>query len=64
MKIKGEELVIEQYQCQTCGRFFYIDEADRSDFDIEFGCVYGCDDAGKKVRTLTVKIGEIEVVEE
>jgi hypothetical protein len=44
------KLHLSQYQCQTCGRFFYINDIDKSDFDIEFGCVYGCDDAGKHTR--------------
>ncbi len=41
-----------QYECETCGRYFYVKEGDKSELDIEFGCPFGCDDAGKPVRNI------------
>ncbi len=41
-----------QYECETCGRYFYVKEGDKSELDIEFGCPFGCDDAGKPVRKI------------
>ncbi len=39
-----------QYECETCDRYFYVKEGDKSELDIGFGCPFGCDDAGKPVR--------------
>jgi len=52
------EMILEQYQCETCGRFFYINKGDKSSFDINYGCPYGCDDAGSLIRILTVMVVE------
>jgi hypothetical protein len=41
-----------QYECETCGRYFYVKEGDKSELDIEFGCPFGCDDAGKPARKI------------
>jgi hypothetical protein len=41
-----------QHECKTCGRYFYVKEGDKSELDIEFGCLFGCDDAGKPVRKI------------
>jgi hypothetical protein len=41
-----------QYECETCGRYFYVKEGDKSELDIEFGCPFGCDCAGKPVRKI------------
>jgi len=35
-------------QCRRCGGLFYINEMDRSSWDLDFGCPYGCDDNGKR----------------
>jgi len=52
-------LELEQYQCERCGRFFYINKMDKSYFDLSFGCPYGCDDAGKHTRTLKTEVREV-----
>lgn len=52
-------LELEQYQCNTCGRFFYINKMDKSDFDLSFGCPYGCDDVGKHTRTIRTETKEV-----
>ncbi|WAM22646.1 MAG: hypothetical protein OI715_00705 (plasmid) [Candidatus Methanoperedens sp.] len=41
-----------QIECETCGRYFYVKEGDKSNLDIEFGCPFGCDCAGKPVRKI------------
>ena len=46
MRNNGNRHQIEEYQCGTCGRAFYIDPRERTALDIEFGCPYGCDDSG------------------
>lgn len=56
-QIVGATMILEQYQCQNCGRFFYINKDDKSDYDMgEYDCPYGCDDAGKLTRRFTIKI--------
>ena len=63
-RLVREYLNLEQYQCQRCGRFFYINEMDKSDFDLEFGCPYGCDDAGKLTRIIKIKILKVNIATE
>ena len=55
-------LQLEQYQCKRCGRLFYINAMDRSAFDIEFGCPYGCDDEGRNMRSIRTNIDKVEDV--
>ena len=57
-------LELEQYQCDRCGRFFYINKMDKSGFDFSFGCPYGCDDAGKHTRTLKTEVREVTDIEQ
>jgi len=52
-------LELEQYQCRKCGRFFYINTMDKSFFDMDFGCPYGCDDNGKHVRDIGTEIKKV-----
>jgi hypothetical protein len=52
-------LNLEQYQCQRCGRFFYINALDRGSLDLDFGCPYGCDDNGKHTRDISTEIKEV-----
>lgn len=54
-------LDLEQYQCRSCGRLFYINTMDRSSLDLDFGCPYGCDDNGRHVRNIKT---EVKVVTE
>ena len=54
-----KDIDLEQYQCDKCERFFYINKMDKSAFDIEFGCPFGCDDAGILTRTLHAEIKEV-----
>ncbi len=58
------DLVLEQYQCRHCGRFFYINKSDKSGFDFGFGCPYGCDDNSRHVRTMQIDIREVREVEQ
>lgn len=53
-----EILNLEEYRCRRCGRLFYIDAVERSSLDIDFGCPYGCDDAGERVRDIVAQITE------
>jgi hypothetical protein len=53
-------LELEQYQCRTCGRFFYINTMDRSPLDLDFGCPYGCDDNGRHVQNVLTEIKDVE----
>lgn len=43
---------LREYQCQSCYRFFYINPLEKSNWDMDFGCPYGCDDAGMLVREI------------
>ena len=53
-------LNLEQYQCKCCRRMFYINRMDRSKYDLEFGCPYGCDDAGQHVRDIYTNIENVK----
>jgi len=53
-------LDLEQYQCRTCGRFFYINTMDRKPLDLDFGCPYGCDDNGRHVRDIETNITRVK----
>ena len=53
-------LKLEQYQCKRCGRMFYINRKDRGIYDLEFGCPYGCDDAGQHVRDISTNIEDVK----
>ena len=55
-------LNLEQYQCRRCGRFFYINKTDKTGFDIDFGCPYGCDDNGRHTRNIHTEIKEVKDV--
>jgi hypothetical protein len=52
-------LNLEQYQCRRCGRLFYINVVDRSSLDLDFGCPYGCDDAGEHTRNICAEITDV-----
>jgi len=47
---------LEEYRCRKCGRVFYIDAAERSDLDLDFGCPYGCDDNGRYIRQIRAEV--------
>jgi len=49
-------LNLEQYQCRSCGRLFYINTMDRSSLDLDFGCPYGCDDNGRHLRDIKTEV--------
>jgi len=55
-------LKLEQYQCEKCGRFWYINEDDKSSWDLDFGCPYGCDEAGKHTKNLHAEIKEVKEI--
>ena len=41
--MKSKKCDIQEYQCGTCGRVFYIDPRERTALDLESVCPYGCD---------------------
>ena len=54
-------LELEQYQCGICKRFWYINTDDIEDeICLDFGCPWGCDDAGKRLRNLITEINEVK----
>jgi hypothetical protein len=55
-KLVREALNLEQYQCRSCKRLFYINGIERSELDLDFGCPYGCDTGGKHVRDIKVEV--------
>lgn len=65
-QIIGTIVILEQYQCQRCGRFFYINKDDKSDYDMEkYDCPYGCVgkvsyDKTRLARRFTVKIEKVK----
>jgi hypothetical protein len=48
-------LVLEKYRCRKCGRNFYINKDDKEAWDLDFGCVFGCDDNGRHVRDIRIE---------
>ena len=55
-------LELEQYQCRKCGRFFYIHRMDKNSLDLDFGCVFACDDNGRHIRNIKVGIKRVDDV--
>lgn len=53
---------LEQYQCRTCGRLFYINALDRDAYDLDFGCPYGCDDNGRHVQDIRAEVTDVRGV--
>lgn len=59
---KNDWIILEQYQCNSCGRFHYIQDLDKSDLDLEgYTCPY-CKELTRHVRTLNVQVKEIALV--
>jgi len=54
-----EEILIE-YKCEECGRHWYIKEGERQEYDIQFGCPFGCDTSGKRVRRVKATLQEVD----
>lgn len=55
-------LEIEQHQCRSCGRLFYINTMDKSWLDLDFGCPYGCGDNGRHVRDIKTEVEQVKDV--
>jgi sulfatase maturation enzyme AslB (radical SAM superfamily) len=53
-------LNLEEYQCRSCKRLFYINGMDRSSLDLDFGCPYGCDDNGRFIREVKARVQEVK----
>jgi hypothetical protein len=53
-----EILQLEEYRCRKCSRLFYINAAERSSLDIDFGCPYACDDNGERRRDVVAEVRE------
>ena len=49
-------LNLEGYRCRQCGRGFYVDEGERRDLDLDFGCPYGCDDNGRYIGPVRAEV--------
>ncbi len=59
----GKQAKLEQYQCERCGRFFYIDVNDKSDLDFgEYHCPYGCNEGTNHVRDIAVLVERSDLV--
>jgi len=57
-----DTLVLEQYMCRECGRFFYINKTDKSDYDIDgYKCPYGCDANGELTRKVSTIVERVEL---
>ncbi len=55
-----DQKMVERYRCRACGRAFYVEVAERSPLDLDFGCPYGCDDNGEAGGTASVQPIEVE----
>ena len=55
----GKVSVLEQYRCRQCGRDFYINKADKEAWDLDFGCVFGCDDNGRHIRDISIETKDV-----
>jgi hypothetical protein len=38
---------------------FYINEMDRTPLDLEFGCPYGCDNNGIRIRNIGAEVKRV-----
>jgi hypothetical protein len=55
-------LNLQQFQCRSCGRFFYINAIDRNSLDLNFGCPFGCDDYGRHIRDIKTEINQVDEI--
>ena len=46
---------LEKYRCRECGRVFYINATERRFLDLDFGCLYGCDENGVRIGVTEAK---------
>jgi len=60
--MKHETLNLKEYRCRKCVRVFYINSDERSSLDMDFGCPFGCDDAGEHTRDIRTEITDIRGV--
>jgi len=58
-QVVRKTLSLEEYQCRSCKRLFYINGIDRSSLDLDFGCPYGCDDNGRFIRDIKARVQEV-----
>ena len=50
------QVTLKQYRCRKCDRVFYINAAERSSLDLDFGCPYGCDDIGRQIGEVRAEV--------
>ena len=48
-------LSLEEYYCGMCKRTWFIESHKLSSWDTDFGCPFGCDNAGGYQRRIIVK---------
>jgi hypothetical protein len=58
-----DTIQIEQYRCRRCNRRFYVNSGERSEFDLDFGCPYGCDDNGCLIGAVRFVVTDMKEVE-
>jgi len=58
-QVARKSLNLEEYQCRSCKRSFYIDVMDISSLDLDLGCPYGCDASGKHIRDINTEIRNV-----
>jgi len=58
----GKGSALEQYRCRQCGRDFYVNKGDKEAWDLDFGCPFGCDDAGEHTRDIRTEITDVRGV--
>jgi hypothetical protein len=54
----NETFNLEEYRCRKCRRLLYVNAVERSSLDIDFGCPYGCDDNGERLRGVVAEVRE------
>lgn len=62
-------LELEQYECERCGRFFYINKIGTINNSPPYICPYGCTDStgdnfeGMHTKTLRTEVKEVTAIE-
>lgn len=49
---------LDEFQCRSCFRHFCVRPPEKRGLDWDFGCPYGCDDAGVFKRKLHIELAE------
>ena len=58
----GKTSHVAQCQCGVCGRVFYLNKSDRTSWDLDFGCPYGCKENDEDTKNAETEAQEDDML--